>query len=86
MGLEIGKKTGKIFVSGDIQGFLKLWNLEKETCRTIKAHNKDQNFVRISPNEKMICSGGHDKTFVIFNSELQEIKRIKAHKRGIWDG
>lgn len=59
-----------MFVSADIQGFLKLWDLEKETCRTVKAHNKDQNFVRISPNEKFICSGGHDKMLIIFSIEL----------------
>lgn len=56
--VEIGKKTGTFFVSADISGFLKLWNITKGTCRTVKAQNKDQNFARISPNEKYIISGG----------------------------
>lgn len=85
--VDIAKKSGEFFVSADVKGFIKFWDLKKGTCKTIKAHNKETNFIKISPNEKFLASGSHDKILKIYSSKkFQEIKMIKAHNRGIWDG
>ena len=84
--LHFGSKTGKIFVSSGTDGFVKLWNLEKNTCRSLKTQFKELNFAKISPNEKFFIFGSHHKT-INLNSvkDLSVVCKIEAHKRGVWD-
>jgi U3 small nucleolar RNA-associated protein 13 len=69
-------------VSGSIDTTIKLWSLENikknsqekvnlRVLNTIKAHEKDVNYLTISPNDKLLASGSSDKTakvilFIIF--------------------
>jgi WD40 repeat protein len=84
--LRFGKKTGSKFVSAGTEGIIKLWDLKQKTCKSIKPHAKELNFVRISPNEKIVMTGSHDRNIHLYNAnDLTLITKINAHKRGVWD-
>lgn len=85
--LKFGSKTGTKFVSAGSEGMIKLWDLKNKTCKSVKPHLKELNFVRISPNEKIIMTGSHDRHINFYHSkDLTLITQISAHKRGVWDG
>lgn len=84
--LRFGKKTGSKFVSAGTEGIIKIWDLKQKTCKSIKPHAKELNFVRISPNEKIVMTGSHDRNIHLYNaSDLTLISKVNAHKRGVWD-
>lgn len=96
--LSIAKKKGNFFVSTSNDKSVKLWELTDqitETTRaltvsqsnkTIVAHEKEVNVVRLSLNDKLVATGSHDRTIKIFNSRnLVQKFELKGHKRGIWD-
>lgn len=84
--LRFGKKTGSKFVSAGTEGIIKMWDLKLKTCKSIKPHAKELNFVRISPNEKIVMTGSHDRNIHLYNSnDLTLITKVNAHKRGVWD-
>ena len=85
--LNIGQKTGNVFVSCGGDGFLKLWNIEKQSCKTIKPHKNEINFCRMNKNEKYVLSGSQDKHLILYSAKtLAVITKIKGHSKGIWDG
>lgn len=84
--VSIGQKTGNVFVSCGGDGLVKLWNIARQTCKTVKPHKKEINFCRINRNEKYILSGSQDRHVLLFSAKtLKTIKEIKAHSRGVWD-
>jgi WD40 repeat protein len=84
--LRFGKKTGSKFVSAGTEGIIKIWDLKLKTCKSLKPHAKELNFVRISPNEKIVMTGSHDRNIHLYNSsDLSLISQVNAHKRGVWD-
>ena len=81
----IGKKAN-FFISADTQGFVKLWNLEDKSCKTIKSHNKELNFIRLSKNDKIFATGSHDRSINLYSIKKMELLgSINAHSRGVWD-
>lgn len=86
MGLNFGKKTGNIFVSADLNGEVKIWNLLQGSFEQTKVPLEELNFVKISPNEKLIVVGSKNKNLVILEAIKGGIvKTFAAHKKGIWD-
>lgn len=86
VGLNIGRKTGTVFVSAGADGFIKLWNFESKSCKSLQTQAKELNFVKISPNEKYIIYGSHEKTLRVHSTaDMTQITSLAAHKRGIWD-
>lgn len=86
IGLNIGKKSGTVFVSAGADGFIKMWNLETKNCKSLKTQAKELNFVKLSPNEKYIIYGSHEKTLRVHSTkDMSLINSYAAHKRGIWD-
>lgn len=84
--VSIGQKTGNLFVSCGGDGLVKLWNIARQTCKTVKPHKKEINFCRINRNEKYVLSGSQDKHVILYSAKtLKIIKEIKGHARGIWD-
>ena len=81
----IGKKAN-FFISADTQGFVKLWNLDDKSCKTIKSHNKELNFIRLSKNDKIFATGSHDRSINLYSTQKMELLgNINAHSRGVWD-
>ena len=84
--LKFAPKTGLKFVSSGAEGLIKLWDLKNKTCKSVKPHLKELNFVRISNNEKIIVTGSHDRQINFYNAkDLTLIAQVSAHKRGVWD-
>ena len=87
IGLSIGQKTGNVFVSCGADGMLKLWNILKQTCKTVKPHKKEMNFCRMNRNEKYVMTGSHDRTVILYSAKtLKVLRELKEHTRGVWDG
>eukprot|EP00929_Paragymnodinium_shiwhaense_P070946 TRINITY_DN36032_c0_g1_i1.p1 TRINITY_DN36032_c0_g1~~TRINITY_DN36032_c0_g1_i1.p1 ORF type:complete len:969 (-),score=231.23 TRINITY_DN36032_c0_g1_i1:181-3087(-) len=52
---------------------------------TVVAHGKEVNDVVVSPNNKLIASGGHDKLVRIWQFPSGDLMgECKGHKRGVW--
>merc|ERR1719265_1111215 len=52
---------------------------------TVVAHSKEVNDVVVSPNNKLIASGGHDKLVRIWKfPEAELMGECKGHRRGVW--
>ena len=84
--LSMSPKTGNLFISAGADGFIKLWDLIKNSCRSLKTQAKELNFAKISPNEQLFMYGSHDKTISLHNiKDLSSLCKIDAHKRGVWD-
>lgn len=84
--VRFAPKTGTKFVSAGADGMIKLWDLKAKTCKTVRPHTSELNFVRISNNEKLILTGSHDRHINFYNaSDLSLITQVPAHKRGVWD-
>lgn len=85
--VAIGQKTGNVFVSCGGDGLLKLWNIAKQTCKTVKPHQKEINFCRINSNEKYVLTGSQDKQIILYSAKtLKIVRQIKGHGKGVWDG
>ena len=85
--LSIGQKTGNVFISCGGDGMLKLWNISKQSCKSIKPHTKEINFARMSRNEKFVISGSHDRSVILYSAtNLKVLKELKEHTKGVWDG
>ncbi|XP_056629979.1 transducin beta-like protein 3 [Diorhabda sublineata] len=70
---------------------VKIWEIPEtlETAtlnctRTVLAHQKDINYVAVSPNDKIIGTASQDKTAKLWNSSLELIGTLRAHKKSLW--
>jgi len=77
-------------VSGSLDQSIKIWAISESgpvttAQHTCIAHLKAVNVVKVSPDGKMIISGGHDKAIKIWNKKLQMTRQLDGHKRGVWD-
>jgi U3 small nucleolar RNA-associated protein 13 len=86
-GVALSKK--KFVVSGSKDQTLKVWAIGtgdiSESLSTVKAHDKELNAVKVSPDGKRIASASHDRSIKLWNKRLQEMMVLKGHKRGVWD-
>lgn len=82
-------------VTGSQDLTLKCWKLPslllKTECVNLhvkwteKAHDKDVNVVRISPNDKILVSGSQDKMAKVWKFKSGTLLgTLRGHKRGIW--
>ena len=84
--MVLSKKSKGFLVSAGEQGFVKLWDFVKNTCKTLKTHAKELNFIRVSKNEKLIATGSHDRTVNLYSrADFKVVATINAHNRGVWD-
>lgn len=86
-GVALSKK--KFLVSGSNDQSLKVWPITEgnveESLHTVKAHDKEVNAVKVSPDGNRIASASHDRSIKIWSKRLQELMVLKGHKRGVWD-
>ena len=70
-------------VSSDLT--LKCWNMNGICQFTIKAHDKDINCVKVSPNNQMVATASQDKSIKLWNAANGElITALQGHKRSVW--
>lgn len=85
--LSFAQRTGAVFVSTGTEGFVKLWNLRLKTCKTLRPFAKEANFVRISPDERLLMTGSHERHLKFYHTkDLSLAASVDAHVRGMWDG
>jgi len=49
------------------------------------AHEKDINTLAVAPNDKLIASGGQDKSIRVWSaSDLSLVATLQGHRRGVW--
>ena len=78
-------KTGTVMFSTSSDMTLKSWSLTGTCNYTIKAHEKDINCVKISPNNQWIATTSQDKTIKMWNaSDGSFLFDLKGHKRSVW--
>nr|XP_034311300.1 transducin beta-like protein 3 [Crassostrea gigas] len=92
--VAISSVTASWMVSGGQDFTLKKWQLPKtgeESCKDLKCihtervHEKDINCVVMSPNDKFIATGSHDRTAKLWNAETFALVGVmRGHKRGVW--
>lgn len=67
---------------------LKLWVLDtgKPLLRwTVKAHEKDINYVSFTPNNKLLLTASREKAIKIWQvSNGKPLHTLKGHRRGVW--
>ncbi|XP_061191404.1 transducin beta-like protein 3 [Saccostrea echinata] len=81
-------------VSGGQDFTLKKWKLPQSlegSCtdlrctHTERVHEKDINCVVVSPNDRYIATGSHDRTAKLWDAESFALVGVmRGHKRGIW--
>jgi U3 small nucleolar RNA-associated protein 13 len=90
---------GAFVVTASKDRTMKRWNLpgssvldalkepiDLEAFRSVRAHEKDINIVRVAPNDSLIASGSQDKTVKLWKAtDLSVQATLKGHKRGVWD-
>ncbi|XP_062581560.1 transducin beta-like protein 3 [Saccostrea cucullata] len=81
-------------VSGGQDFTLKKWKLppslegpctDLKCTHTERVHEKDINCVVVSPNDRYIATGSHDRTAKLWDAESFALVGVmRGHKRGIW--
>lgn len=57
-----------VFASGDIQGFVKIWNWQSLKCLgSVLSHSNTVNSIAFSPQQKILVTGGNDGKIKIIN-------------------
>lgn len=69
----VNKGINPYFVSVGWDGWLKIWNLNYSLRYAFKAHESNINAVAISPNGKLIVTGGKDKKVYIW--DITDLKK-----------
>ena len=78
-------------VSASLDQSIKVWKVTDSPTaitaaeHTCIAHLKSVNVVKVSPDNKLIFSGGHDKAVKVWDKRLKEVRVLDGHKRGVWD-
>ncbi|ESO84760.1 hypothetical protein LOTGIDRAFT_221859 [Lottia gigantea] len=92
----LAKTKADFVISGSEDNTLKKWELpaldeSRKDVVTLKAvatdiaHEKDINFIDISPNDKFIATCSLDKTAKIWReSDLSLLGVMRGHRRGVW--
>lgn len=81
---------GRIFVSGDSQGTITIWNLEQQehTPRlTLIGHRGAVNALVFMPGNNLLVSGGNDGTLRVWDTSGQRsepLRMINAHTAPVW--
>ncbi|XP_074647649.1 transducin beta-like protein 3 isoform X2 [Tubulanus polymorphus] len=96
--LAISRLSASFVVSGGEDLTLKLWSLSNivdyvdgeqpvalNAQITERSHDKDINYIAVSPNDKLAVSASQDKTAKIWQlPELKLVGVLRGHKRGVW--
>ncbi|NP_001345758.1 Transducin family protein / WD-40 repeat family protein [Zea mays] len=94
--VAFSKKTKDFFVSGSSDRTIKVWTWDNtlgdaedevplKAKAVVAAHDKDINYLTVSPNDGLVCSGSEDRTACIWKlPNLVFSVALKGHKRGIW--
>ncbi|MDM9585156.1 hypothetical protein [Nostoc sp. GT001] len=75
--------NGKMLISGDANGLLKIWSRDGKNLQTFKAHDKRINSVSFSPDNQKIASGSDDKTVKLWSIHGKEISTFKGHQGSV---
>ena len=67
VGVCLGQKTQNLFVSGDLEGNIKIWKLQENSIVNLKASVGEVNFLKLSKNEKFIAVGSRSKLVEIYS-------------------
>lgn len=72
-------KSSKFFLTGGMNGEMKLWSLNYDLIKTIKKHSGSLTSVKFSRDENYIASAGDDGKIFIFDNEANEVLKIIKH-------
>ena len=64
--------NSQLVASAGEDNTIKLWNLRKETARTLKGHTDVINSIAFSPNGRLLASVSHDRTIKLWNVHNQQ--------------
>ncbi|HEY9692996.1 MAG TPA: CHAT domain-containing protein [Oculatellaceae cyanobacterium] len=70
--------NGKIVVTGDKKGTIKLWNTSGEMIKSFSGHSSLIESVSFSPNGNTIATGSRDKTLKLWNLEGKLLKTFQG--------
>lgn len=82
--------SGDAIASASVDLTMKLWHCGKsDTSKgslwTVKAHEKDVNYLSFSPDGQRLASASQDRTARIWNcSSGMQVSVLSGHKRGVW--
>jgi WD40 repeat protein len=80
-----------IMVTGSNNRLVQLWDISQASQSKIKllknlvGHQASVHALAVSPDGKMIASGGDDQTIKIWNQQGEILRNIPAHKERIWE-
>ena len=72
--------NSQLVASAGEDNTIKLWNLRKETARTLKGHTDVINSIAFSPNGRLLASVSHDRTIKLWN--IHNEKNIATLREG----
>lgn len=101
--LQWSQKSNSFLISASADTTLKLWDTEPlknwkfgqrphqlVSSISLKAHEKEVNAVRISPNDKLLATASQDKTVKLWKLSkkspfISDPITFSGHKRGVWN-
>ncbi len=73
---------GRLLVSGDKEGYLRLWDLDSRSCRGVLAgHHNRVTSVAVTPDGKTVISGSEDRTLRIWDVKLRQPRHVMMENK-----
>ncbi|XP_054917560.1 katanin p80 WD40 repeat-containing subunit B1 isoform X3 [Dermacentor andersoni] len=81
--LAIGRKSGRVMVTGGEDNKVNLWAIGKANCiMSLTGHTTAVECVKFCPAEEMVCAGSTSGTVKIWNLEAAKMVRTLAGHKG----
>ncbi len=75
-----------VFVTSGMDGLIKLWNMDNNSCKSMNCKIGELNFGKFTPNNKIVVTGSKSKMLHFYATDDLALKAtLDTEQKGVWD-